>query len=175
MHSILQLLGIAAQKAGAAVLLGEVVDGLLCRCVGGLAGGQIALQNIDHIPPVKGIRMVFFRIKKLEGEAHDIQRVAQAERFLTGEEKVALHLFGRHVQQKGDVIGFLPVSCTAIGHIPLKNGIPCGAGVLAAEFRKAQALQVLGNNLDGGAWPRLQLLRLAIDKVGGLCHSTIAF
>ena len=31
--------------------------------------------------------MVFFVIKKLRGEAHDIQRVAQAERFLTGEEK----------------------------------------------------------------------------------------
>ena len=86
-----------------------------------------------------------------------------------------LHLFGRHVQQKGDVIGFLPVSCAAMGRIPLKNGIPCGAGVLAAEFRKAQALQVLGDDLDGGAWPRLQLLRLAVDKVGGLCHSTIAF
>ena len=79
------------------------------------------------------------------------------------------------MQQKGDVIGFLPVSCAAIGHIPLKNGIPCGAGVLAAEFRKAQALQVLGDDLDGGAWPRLQFLRLAIDKVGGLCRGAIAF
>ena len=75
-HSILQLLGVAAQKAGTTVFLGEMANGLLCRCVGGLTGGQIPLQNIGHIPPVKGIRMVFFRIKKLEGEAHDIQRVA---------------------------------------------------------------------------------------------------
>jgi len=119
--------------------------------------------------------MLFFCIKKLEGKAYDIQRVAQAKRFLPGKKKIALHFSGRHVQQEGNVIGFLPVARAAIGYIPLEDGVPCGAWVFATEFRKAQALQVLGDDLDGGAWPRLQLLRLAIDKVGGLCHSTIAF
>ena len=176
-HIVTKLSDIAAQKKGAALVFvpGGGRRGFACISVGLFALIQIALQKVSHVMPVERICMVLTLVEQLEGIADDIQRVAQTETFLTGEEKIALHLFQRHFQQERDMVGLLAVAHAAVRDGPFEDGPPGSAGGVAAKFFPAQELQIRGGGPDDVFRPGLQVFRRAVDKIAGLCRGAVAF